>query len=160
MSVVVKVQQPGAGPSADRLPHLQACRGRCPAACLNVCACSLRASCSASLLTPLPCFPSCHRRPPTVVVGSITPTSAVATVTPPTKFRPWASYVLTLCVKGSQSCNTTTCAAVPSANKPTNCSLTDLSMGTSYTLTASAQRSDGMQSPDSQPVQFTTPVYP
>ncbi len=99
-------------------------------------------------------------RAPTVVVGSITPTSAVATITPPTKGRPWSSYSLTLCLRGTQSCNTTACAAVASANSPTNCSLTELSMGTSYTLTVGARRSDGTQSPDSEPAQFTTPVYP
>jgi hypothetical protein len=97
---------------------------------------------------------------PTVVVGSITPTSAVATVTPPVKGRPWSTYILALCFKGTANCNTTSCAAVASANKPTNCSLTNLSMATAYTLTVAARRSDGDLSPDSQPVQFTTLVYP
>lgn len=98
-------------------------------------------------------------RPPLVKVGSITPTSAVATVTPPATDRPWNSYTLTLCVKGTLDCTTTTCAAVADANSPTNCTLSSLSAGVTYTVTASARRSDGTQSPDSEPAQFTTLTY-
>lgn len=94
-------------------------------------------------------------------MSSITPTSALATVTPPATGRPWTSYTLTLCAKATAKCTTLNCTAVAAANSPTNCSLTSLEMGLTYTLTTSARRaSDGMISPESQAVQFTTPVYP
>ena len=95
-----------------------------------------------------------------MVVGSITPTSAVATVTPPASNRPWSSYSLTLCVTGTLSCTVTSCTAVAAPNSPTDCPLTGLGVGVAYTLTASARRSDGTISPDSEPVQFVTPTYP
>lgn len=113
--------------------------------------------CHISHLFFLPAPREC--RPPLVKVGSITPTSAVATVTPPATDRPWNSYTLTLCVKGTLDCTTTTCAAVADANSPTNCTLSSLSAGVTYTVTASARRSDGTQSPGSEPALFTTLTY-
>ena len=68
-------------------------------------------------------------RAPSVAVSNITSVTAVATVTPPATGRPWASYSLTVCVKGTQTCNTTTCTAVAAPNSPTSCPLTQLSMG-------------------------------
>ena len=87
-------------------------------------------------------------------------TSAVVTVTPPALGRPWASYSLTVCLKGSQSCNTTTCRAAASPNASTDCPVGGLSMGATYTVAASARQSGGAQTPPSAAVQFTTVVYP
>ena len=93
-------------------------------------------------------------------MSNVTPTSALATVTPPATNRPWSSYLLTVCVKDSLECASTTCVAVTAPNSPTNCSLTSLDAGVTYTVTAGARRADGTQSPNSQPVQFTTSIIP
>lgn len=94
-----------------------------------------------------------------MAVKNVTSNSAVAVVTPPALGRPWSSYSLRLCVKGTQNCNSTACPAVSDPDAPTNCPLTKLAMGVTYTVTATAQRPGG-QSPESSAVQFTTTTYP
>ena len=80
-------------------------------------------------------------------------------MTPPGNNRPWASYTLKSCVKGTTTCQTITCPAHADANGLTHCPIPNCTPATSYTVTAVAVKT-GLTSPESEPDDFTTDSYP
>ena len=87
-------------------------------------------------------------------------TAGVAHVTPPLSDRPWATYDLKVCVKGTADCrNITGCVANANKDAVTDCPIPGCTPDTTYDVWATAQKT-GLTSPQSAPDDFTTDKYP
>ncbi len=96
---------------------------------------------------------------PAVTAASNGPTAGTAYITPPANNRPWASYDLTVCVKGTASCRNVSCTANADGNAVTACAIPDCEPATTYTVAGVAQQA-GFTSPQSEMVEFATEDWP
>ena len=127
-----------------------------------------------SLLSNIDPFTTSGFDKPTLVADAVSPVLGKATVTPPTNGRPWATYNLKVCkvvagVVDNASCRQVNgCKANASkSGKPgtkadpadTNCPIPGCEAETVYRVWATALKTDGTESPQSNPDDFTTPQH-